>query len=264
MTLSEFSRRMINGLVSSGLRFTFATSRSPAKALSLVRGLELQLPVICLNGAVTVDPTTGRWLKVEAITPTIVEQLIGIGQLAGTFPFLLGEDDGKDTLMHLASQNPVQEAFLAKRAGEPRLSPVLALRPLQQTLSVTFVGESECLQELRDRLALRYADELELRLMSDIYFAGGATLEISRLGVDKVKCLASLSRALEVSPADVVVFGDHLNDLPMFSFAGTAVAVANAVPEVLAAAHVRCGSNDSDGVARFLGKHLQIEAAAAK
>jgi hydroxymethylpyrimidine pyrophosphatase-like HAD family hydrolase len=61
-----------------------------------------------------------------------------------------------------------------------------------------------------------------------------------------------LCRQLGIDRKDVVVFGDHLNDLPMFGWAGTSVAVANAVPEVKRVATAHCASNDEDGVARYL------------
>ena len=50
----------------------------------------------------------------------------------------------------------------------------------------------------------------------------------------------------------MVAFGDMPNDLPMLAWAGRAVAVANAHPEVLAVADEVTASNDEDGVALVL------------
>ena len=61
-------------------------------------------------------------------------------------------------------------------------------------------------------------------------------IEIAGAGVSKAVALAEVAAARGVTAADVVAFGDMLNDLPMLSWAGHAVAVANAHPEVLAAA----------------------------
>jgi hydroxymethylpyrimidine pyrophosphatase-like HAD family hydrolase len=47
----------------------------------------------------------------------------------------------------------------------------------------------------------------------------------------------------------VVAFGDYPNDLPMLEWAGHAVAVANAHPDVLAVADEVTASNEEDGVA---------------
>ena len=55
-----------------------------------------------------------------------------------------------------------------------------------------------------------------------------------------------------IASSEVVAFGDMPNDLPMLRWAGHAVAVANAHPDLLAAADEVTTSNDQAGVARVL------------
>ena len=87
--------------------------------------------------------------------------------------------------------------------------------------------------------------------------AGLNYVEICPPGVDKGSGLAVVAQAVGVDPADVLVFGDMPNDLPMFAWAGWArVAVANAHPSVLAAADEVTLSNDDDGVAVYLDRLL--------
>ena len=54
---------------------------------------------------------------------------------------------------------------------------------------------------------------------------------------DKVAVLEEIMAALGIQASQVATVGDDLVDLPIMSRAGLAVAVADAVPEVLAAAH---------------------------
>ncbi|MHB8070084.1 MAG: 3-deoxy-manno-octulosonate-8-phosphatase KdsC [Desulfobaccales bacterium] len=54
---------------------------------------------------------------------------------------------------------------------------------------------------------------------------------------DKVATMKEIKAALQIRPQEVAVVGDDLVDLPIMNRAGLAVAVADAVPEVLAAAH---------------------------
>jgi hydroxymethylpyrimidine pyrophosphatase-like HAD family hydrolase len=79
-----------------------------------------------------------------------------------------------------------------------------------------------------------------------------ALLEMSARGVTKASALAALADRAGIPSADVVAFGDMPNDLPMLAWAGRAVAVANAHPEVLALADEVTASNDEDGVAVVL------------
>ena len=57
--------------------------------------------------------------------------------------------------------------------------------------------------------------------------------------------------------ANCMAFGDGLNDLSMVRMAGIGVAMANAAPEVLAAADYVTLSNDADGVAAAL-RHFSL------
>jgi Cof subfamily protein (haloacid dehalogenase superfamily) len=82
--------------------------------------------------------------------------------------------------------------------------------------------------------------------------SGAGLLEISALGVSKASTLARLCAERGVPPSGVLAFGDMPNDLPMLAWAGTAYAMANAHPDVLAAVHRHTASNDDDGVAVVL------------
>lgn len=87
--------------------------------------------------------------------------------------------------------------------------------------------------------------------------AGLDYVEICPANVDKGTGLTVVAEAVGVDPADVLVFGDMPNDLPMFAWAGWGrVAVANAHPSLLAAADEITLANDDDGVAVYLDKLL--------
>jgi len=87
--------------------------------------------------------------------------------------------------------------------------------------------------------------------------AGLGYVEVCPAGITKASGLAVVAGHLGVDAADVLVFGDMPNDLPMFGWAGwSRVAVANAHPTLLAAADEVTPSNDDDGVAVYLERLL--------
>ena len=77
-------------------------------------------------------------------------------------------------------------------------------------------------------------------------------LEVFDAGVDKAKMLCRICEHFDIPRQTIVVFGDQSSDLGMFRVAGTAVAVANAHPDVKAAAHQVIGSNDEDAVPKYI------------
>ena len=82
--------------------------------------------------------------------------------------------------------------------------------------------------------------------------SASSLLEISAAGVTKASTLALLCEGLGVARTEVVAFGDMPNDLAMLEWAGTAYAMANAHPSVLAVADHVAPSHDDDGVAVVL------------
>ena len=80
---------------------------------------------------------------------------------------------------------------------------------------------------------------------SDIY-----NLEVLAPGVSKASAIRRVAKA--EGAERIVVFGDNLNDLPMFAVADIAVAVGNAMPQVKAAAHEIIDANYTDAVARYI------------
>jgi len=77
-------------------------------------------------------------------------------------------------------------------------------------------------------------------------------LEFNISTANKGNSLRRFAEHLGFTLDDCMAFGDGLNDLSMIEAAGTGVAMANAHPEVLAAADIVTASNDEDGVAKVL------------
>jgi Cof subfamily protein (haloacid dehalogenase superfamily) len=87
---------------------------------------------------------------------------------------------------------------------------------------------------------------------ASVYISGTWVVEMSAAGVNKAAALAEVCDERGIAADDVIAFGDYLNDLPMLAWAGRAVAVANAHPDVIDAADEVTASNDEDGVAVVL------------
>jgi hypothetical protein len=97
---------------------------------------------------------------------------------------------------------------------------------------------------------------------AEVTHAGLGFIEVLPPGVTKATGLAVALDHYGLGFADVLVFGDMPNDLPMLAAVreagGRAVAVANAHPAVRAAAPSRTSGNDAEGVARYLEAVLHV------
>lgn len=92
--------------------------------------------------------------------------------------------------------------------------------------------------------------------------SGAPFLEVAAGGVTKATGMRRLAAHLGATREDVVAFGDNRNDVELLAWAGTGVAMGNALPEVLAVADEVTASNDEDGVALVVERLLpgQVDA----
>jgi len=91
----------------------------------------------------------------------------------------------------------------------------------------------------------------------EISTSGVPFIEITAPDAHKASGLEKMSAMLGFTAADTIVFGDNNNDLPMFRWAGHAVAMDNALDDVKACAHAVTLSNTEHGVAHYLEKLLR-------
>jgi len=106
--------------------------------------------------------------------------------------------------------------------------------------------------ELYDEFLARWDQQVSLFKTNPEY------LEFLNREVDKGVGLAALAAAYDIAREEVMAFGDGDNDVPMLAWAGLGVAVANATPEVRAAAnYVSPYTNDESAVARTLASVVE-------
>ena len=238
-TVSERTRRAIAAVEAAGVPFVMVTGRPvrwmpPVAEASGHRGL-----AVCANGALLYDLHT--------------EQLVR--------SYLLTADDALEVVEALRREVP-GITFAVERGDlsfgrEPSYVPrwdngEVQVAELDELLSGDVV-------KLLARLEGTGSDDLLARaraavghLAETTHSSDDGLLEISAFGISKASGLAAVAAEHGVVASQVVAFGDMPNDLPMLAWAGHAVAVANAHPEVLALADEVTSSNEDDGVAAVL------------
>jgi HAD superfamily hydrolase (TIGR01484 family) len=91
-----------------------------------------------------------------------------------------------------------------------------------------------------------------------ITMSGEDIVELLPLGLSKAKGLSMAARRLGVTAQETIAFGDMPNDIPMFDWASRGVAMANAHPELRAAADEVTLANDADGIAVVLERLFAV------
>ncbi len=252
------SIEIINSLVEKGMAFTYATARSLVSASVVTQGLSTNIPVIAYNGAFIFQPATGEILSREHFSR---EEMTYASDLIRTYeisPLVYAFIDGVEKVSwNPARENDGVQRYLSLRKGDRRLRPVENNAQLYEgeIFYFTCIGTKEELMPLYEAISKnkQYRCTIQQELYRPEYFC-----EIMPAGATKANAIRKLK---EIRGCDKVIsFGDAINDLPMFEISDACYAVENAVEELKAAADGVIGSNENDGVAKWLLEHFASEA----
>lgn len=111
-------------------------------------------------------------------------------------------------------------------------------------------ADPDYLKENYEAMMEPFKDTLNCVFTAPFYF------EFTAQGIDKAKALDTVLKPMGYTQEDMIAFGDGQNDATMLQYAGTGVAMANAVDSLKAIANEITLSNDEDGIAVSLYKHI--------
>jgi Cof subfamily protein (haloacid dehalogenase superfamily) len=237
-SLSDRSRAALRRVRTAGIRIVLVTARGPRSVRVLAAELDLDGGAICSNGAITLDLASGEVVRAQPLATEIAARLVR--ELRSRLPGILFAAESEEIMLE-----PGFAAWEWKPPPGTRYADGLEL--VAEPVAKLIVRHETHALEAIAAAARELAGE-----DAAVTIPGPWTVEISAAGVSKAAALAELCAELGVRADEVVAFGDYPNDLPMLEWAGHAVAVANAHPDVLRVADEVTASNADDGVALVL------------
>ena len=237
-TLSDRTKRAVAGAVDAGVDIVLVTARGPRTVGDIAAELGIAGEAICSNGGIVLDLATRKIDRIRPIeTETALRLVRGLRERLPGIIFAVE----RERFAH----EPGFAAWNWEPPPETRVGDVVELlaEPATKLILLHAGHELEVIAAIARELA---GDAVSVSI------SGSWVVEVSAAGVNKAAALAELCEERGIEQHDVIAFGDHLNDLPMLSWAGQAVAVANAHPEVIEIADEVTAANDEDGVALVL------------
>lgn len=113
-----------------------------------------------------------------------------------------------------------------------------------------FANDEEILDEIIPGLSEKFIDRTSQVRSTRYYY------EIMPQGLSKGKSLLEIADHYGIDQADIIAFGDEMNDETMIEVAGVGVAMGNAVEPIKQIADYVTLSNDEDGIADYLYKFV--------
>jgi Cof subfamily protein (haloacid dehalogenase superfamily) len=229
----------------AGIHVLVVTGRMYRSVLPYLDEAGLDDPVVCYQGAVVADPKTGRFLRhVPIPRPVALEAMDAV--LAAGFHLNCYVNDE----LYVAEETPEARAYADFQHLEINVVGDLRAWLADDPTKLVAVGEPSALDALEAALKPRFGERLFIS-KSLPYF-----LEFAHPDVNKGSGLAFIGDRLGFAAAETVACGDGENDRELLDWAGYAVAVANAHPEILERADLVVPSVEQEGVALLLEAYL--------
>ena len=246
---SKYTNQVINSLVEEGMIFSYATARSLVTAKKVTEGINAKIPLIVYNGAFVIDNITEKILIANYFDDSVHSVLEDLFS-NNVYPIVYAYIDNVEKFSFVRKMcTEGMNMFLESRKGDVRTNEVNSLSELKEgnIFYITCIDEPKKLMPLYDK----YKDKYHCVYQTDIY-TNEQWLEIMPLEASKSNAMKQLQSMLNCEK--LIVFGDGKNDIDMFEIADEAYAVENAVSELKAVATGIIGSNENDGVAKYLQK----------
>ncbi|MBC1762307.1 HAD family phosphatase [Listeria welshimeri] len=112
-------------------------------------------------------------------------------------------------------------------------------------------GDPDYMQKNYQAMMAPFKNTLNCVFTADFYF------EFTAKNIDKAKALDTVLTPMGIHTENIIAFGDGHNDITMVKYAGTGIAMDNAVPELKAVANSITLSNNKDGIAHVLNNFIK-------
>lgn len=238
----------------AGKTVVFASGRCPAELTVFHDQLPSVRYMVTMNGAMVYDMLEDRVIAHTPIAPDTLREMFDICakrdvfiQLMSMYSILPGDkrstiaEYAMDQYLELFTQTgifPEDQRAWWQETGLPLYK---------------FSPYSRTVRERDELLPLMSALGVETALSETTGF------ECSAAGTTKGVGLRALCEALDIPADRVIAVGDSDNDISMLQYAGLAVAMGNAKPNVKAVCDTVTSDHDHDGCARVIREYLLVD-----
>lgn len=252
MTISEETVRILNRLIDCGVLITYATARSFQSAYDITKDIRFKIPVITRNGNTLADHMAAKEMETAFFPIDVIYDLKGLLPVIDRCGFTSVYIDGEMYKLYQGGEKSKEfQGYIDYyQSIEDKRMCMVDNTEKQFEGKVSYITLISTREELLPYYeAVKGSDRWETVFQKDTY-RDEYWLEICPKDSTKAKAVLKLKNRLKCDR--LVVFGDSINDLPMFEVADEGISVSNARPEILHAADQIIGSNEEDAVAKYI------------
>ena len=251
--VSKYSKDIINDLIKDGMKFSVATARTSGTVVRILSELNMNVPLVLMNGVAIYDLERGLYLKTNDMSKDTANAVIDILETCGVDGFVYTIHGNSLVTYYKNLERKAMRDFHDERVNVygKRFEQVKNLSEGVKEGKILYFTMLDEYDKLKGAFeALKKMGEINAAFYRDVYAEGMWFLEVYSNKASKSSAAQYLGK--EYGFTHITGFGDNFNDIPLLSACDEFYAVLNAVDELKKRATGIIYDNNSDGVARFL------------
>lgn len=250
--ITEKTREVLIQAQENGHRIILASGRPTSGMFPFAKQLRMEKHhglLVSFNGACVTDCESGATLFSQAIPLDLAKQVLTHVKGYDVVPMITKDDYlyvrnafSKTLNFRNNSLNIVEYEAHGNGLKICEVDDLVTFADFP-IYKILLAGEPEYLQLIYNQIREPFQTSLSSMFTAPIYY------EFTAQGIDKAKALDSVLSPLGIRKDQIIAFGDGHNDLSLIGYAGTGIAMGNAVMELKEIADRITLSNDEDGIA---------------
>lgn len=237
----------VRDLEAAGIKFAITSGRPPAGMEMLVGPLKINTAIAGFNGGVTIAPDLETVIDSHDLSSSDAKKAVAFLDKAGVDVWVYNHHDWM--VRKLDAPHVAREAWTVK--FKPKLVKEYTDDLLTNVVKIVGVSDDhKLISDIEAKAKDEFGGNVEAAASQPYY------LDFTHAKANKGEVVESLSRTLGIPKEQIATIGDMPNDVNMFRKSGMSIAMGNAGDAVKAKATHSTDSNENNGFAKAINKHV--------
>jgi len=250
--LTEAAKAVVLELHHAGIAFAITSGRPPRGMSMLIEPLALKSAIAGFDGGVFVNPDLSM-IESHTLDPATAKQVVKLILDQKLDAWVYTENEW--LIRNRDAPHVAREAWTVK--FDPTVVASFTDAHLVRAVKIVGISDDLDLVATCEKMAQETLGERASAERSQPYY-----LDVTHPQANKGTVVETLSKLLNIAPAQIATMGDMPNDVLMFRKSGFSIAMGNASEEVKAQASAVTDSNENEGFANAVRKFVLRSAAA--
>jgi len=246
LTISERNINAIKVAVDKGVKVILASGRATPSVKPYLDILNLKIPLISYQGARIEDTFNNKTIYKKEIDKEVALPIIKYAEQKNIHCNIYMDDVIYVEQINKWSDYYHNMSIFTSMEAVGKLSDFISA----STTKIILIDEHEVLLKIKDEVTQLAGEHI------NVFFSKPNFLEFTNKSATKGEAVKFVADIFDIKQEEVIAIGDTYNDIPMISYAGLGVCVANGTEATKEIADYITLSNEEDGVAHVIEKYI--------